>query len=223
MPDINSFVVTLAIMLVPGYLGTQVYRSLGKSERERAMKSWGDFLQVLVFALVGHLPGLILSELFDAWRPPALLTLSDASPEAPHWLFDLIVPFCVAAAVGMAAAAVADRRLLYRWVARPIGIRRYREDVWTHLMSSQDLGWIYLRDYRFGLVYKGWIQLYSDSGTNRELVLEDVEVFDNASGVLLYDVPRLYISRDQYDISVEIMETDMEEFDGKKRRCDSPA
>ncbi len=25
MPDLNSFVVTLAILLVPGYLGTQVY------------------------------------------------------------------------------------------------------------------------------------------------------------------------------------------------------
>lgn len=205
MPDINSFVVALAIMLVPGYLGTQVYRSLGKPTRERAMKSWGDFLQVLVFALVGHLPGLILSELFDAWQPPALLTLSDATLTYPHWLFDLVIPFCVASVVGMVAAAAADRRLLYRWIARPLGIQRYGEDVWTHLMSSKELGWVFLRDYRYGLVYKGWIQLYSDSGTNRELVLGDVEVFDNASGVGMYKVPRIYISRDQHEISVEII------------------
>lgn len=205
MPDINSFVVALAIMLVPGYLGTQVYRSLGKPARERAMKSWGDFLQVLVFALVGHLPGLILSEVFDRWRAPALLTLSDATLADPHWLFDLVMPFFFSAVVGMAAAAVAYRKLLYRWVARPLGIQRYGEDVWTHLMSSKELGWVFLRDYRYGLVYKGWIQLYSDSGTNRELVLGDVEVFHNASGVGLYKVPRLYISRDQHEISVEII------------------
>ena len=73
MPDLNSFVFTLAIMLVPGYLGAQVYRSLGRSKRDRAMKSWGDFLQVLVFALVGQLPGLMLSGLFPWWQPPSLL------------------------------------------------------------------------------------------------------------------------------------------------------
>lgn len=58
MPDINSFVVTLAILLVPGYLATQVYRSLGRSTSDRVMRSWGDFLQILVFALVGQLSGL---------------------------------------------------------------------------------------------------------------------------------------------------------------------
>lgn len=215
MPDINSFVVALAIMLVPGYLGTQVYRSLGKPARERAMKSWGDFLQVLVFALVGHLPGLILSELFDAWQPPALLTLSDATLTYPHWLFDLVIPFCFAAAVAMVAAVVESRRLVYRWIAKPLRIQRNDDkDVWTYLMNSKELQWIFLRDYRYGLVYKGWIQLYSDSGANRELVLKDVEVFDNASGMPLYDVPRLYISRDHHDISIEITDTNTEDADG---------
>lgn len=215
MPDVNSFVVTLAIMLVPGYLGTQVYRSLGKSARERVMKSWGDFLQVLVFALVGQLPGLMLSPRIARWPSPALFTLSEGALADPHLLFDLVVPFCVAAVVAMVAAVVESHRLVYRWIARPLGIQRNDdEDVWTHLMNSKEVQWIFLRDYRHGLVYKGWVQLYSDSGTNRGLVLRDVDVFDNASGTCLYNVPRLYISRDQHDISVEIMETSLEDTDG---------
>ncbi len=215
MPDINSFVVTLAIMLLPGYLGAQVYRSLGKSASERAMKSWGDFLQVLVFALVGQLPGAALSRVVDWWHPPALFTLSDATLAAPHWLFDLFVPFCVATVVGMAAAVVESRRLVHRWIAQPLGIqRRDDEEVWINLMDSKQLQWVFLRDYRHGLVYKGWVELYSDSGANRGLVLQDVEVFDNASGAHLYEVHRLYISRDQHDISVEIMKTSTEDADG---------
>ena len=221
MPDLNSFVLTVAIMLVPGYLGAQVYRFLGRSTRDRAMKSWGDFLQVLVFGLVGQLPALMLASLGEWWQRPALLTLSDNALATPHWLFDLVVPFCFAATVGVVTAAVANRKLLYRWIARPLGIQRYGdEDVWAYLMNSKELQWIFLRDYRCGLVYKGWIELYSDSGTSRELVLKEVEVFDNASGTRLYDVPRLYVSRDQHDVSVEIVETNPEEADGSKRRSD---
>ena len=218
MPDLNSFVVTLAILLVPGYLGTLVYhrsRSVGRTTRDRGMISWGDFLQVLTFALVGQFPGLVLSGLVGWWQPPALLTVSVTSLATPHWLFDLVVPFCFAAFTGMVAAAIANRKLLHRWIARPLGTQRYGdEDVWTFLMNSKDLEWIVLRDHRFGLAYKGWIQLYSDSGMSRELLLNDVEVFDNASGARLYDVPRLYVSRDQHEISVEITGATPEEADG---------
>ena len=96
---------------------------------------------------------------------------------AAHWLFDLVVPFCFVAILGTLMAAVANRRLLYRWIAQPLGIQRYGdEDVWTFLMHSKGSEWIFLRDHRHGLVYKGWIQLYSDSGPSRELLLNDVEV-----------------------------------------------
>ena len=81
-------------------------------------------------------------------------------------------------------------------------------------MNSKDLEWIVLRDHRLGLAYKGWIQLYSYSGMSRKLLLNNVEVFDNASGVRLYDVPRLYVSRDQHEISVEIAGVTPEEADG---------
>ena len=218
MPDLNSFVVTLAILLVPGYLGTQVYhRSVGRVARDRAMISWGDFLQVLTFALVGQLPGLVFSGMVGWWQPPALLTVSGNSLADPHWLFDLVVPFGFAAFTGIVAAAIANRKLLHRWIARPLGTQRYGDDdVWTFLMDSKDLGleWIVLRDHRFGLAYKGWIQLYSDSGMSRELLLNDVEVFDNASGARLYDVARLYVSRDQHEISVEITSATPEEANG---------
>lgn len=117
----------------------------------------------------------------------------------------------------MAAAAIANRKLLYRLIARPLGTQRYGdEDVWTFRMNSRDLEWVVLRDHRFGLAYKGWIQLYSDSGMSRELLLNDVEVFDNASGVRLYDAPRLYVSRDQHEISVEIASASPEEADGSQ-------
>ena len=212
MPDLNSFVVTLAILLVPGYLGARVFRSLGRWTRERGMKSWDDFLQILAFALIGQFPGLILSRLFDWWKAPTLLSVSENALRAPHWLFDLVVPFVAASSLGVVAAAAANRKLVYRWIARPLGIVRYGdEDVWTYLMNSEGFEWVHVRDHRYGLVYKGWIQLYSDSGESRELLLNDVDVLDNAAGGFLYHVSRLYISRDQHELSIETMKSEEEE------------
>ena len=94
--------------------------------------------------------------------------------------------------------------------------------MWTYLLNSKELDWIFLRDHRYGLVYKGWIELYSDSGTSRELTLKDVDVFDNASGRHLYEVSRLYVSRDQHEVSVEIAVTNPEEADGRKKRRNPP-
>ena len=212
MPDLNSFVVTLAILVVPGYLGARVFRSLGRWTRERGMKSWDDVLQILAFALFGQFPGLILSKLFDWWEAPTLLSVSDETLRAPHWLFDLVVPFLVASSLGIVAAAAVNRKLVYRWIARPLGIGRYGDgDVWTYLMNSEGFEWVHVRDHRYGLVYKGWIQLYSDSGESRELLLNDVDVRDNATGGFLYHVSRLYISRDQHELSIETMKSEVEE------------
>ena len=62
-----------------------------------------------------------------------------------------------------------------------------------------------------GLSTRDGIQLYSDSGESRELLLNDVDVRDNATGAFLYHVSRLYISRDQHELSIETMKSEEEE------------
>lgn len=204
MPDLNSFVVILAILLVPGYLGARVFRSLGRWTREPGMKSWDDFLQILTFSLIGHSPGFIFSRWFDWWKEPTLLSLSENALQAPHWLFDLVAPLLVASFLGSIAAYAANHKLAYKWICKPLKIKRYGdEDVWTYLMNGDGFEWVHVRDHRYGFAYNGWIQLYSDSGESRELMLNDVDVRNNDTGDFLYHVPRLYISRDQHELSIE--------------------
>ena len=74
--DYGSGFAEATLKLLPGFIADAIYRSLGRSTRDRVMKSWGDFLQVLVFALVGQFPGLLLSGLVKWWQPPALLNVS---------------------------------------------------------------------------------------------------------------------------------------------------
>jgi hypothetical protein len=51
-------------------------------------------------------------------------------------------------------------------------------------------------------VFAGSVTTFSETGRLRELVLRDVEVFD-FEGVLLYDVPLMYVARKPEDIHIE--------------------
>jgi hypothetical protein len=53
------------------------------------------------------------------------------------------------------------------------------------------------------LYYFCWIQSFSDSGKERELLLRDVDVFSEESGECLYKIDIMYISRKQDEITLE--------------------
>ncbi len=76
-------------------------------------------------------------------------------------------------------------------------------DIWDYLHKNSNYQWFVVRDLKFDLAYFGWIEAFSDSGDKRELLMREVDVYSNSTGVLLYKSDALYISRDQYDLSIE--------------------
>ena len=64
--------------------------------------------------------------------------------------------------------------------------------------------WVIVRDHKINLLYFGWIQAYSDSYKERELLMGDVSVCDNESGEFIYETEWLYFCRNKYDITIEI-------------------
>ena len=63
--------------------------------------------------------------------------------------------------------------------------------------------WVYVRDNRTNLVYHGYIKKYSDSGQEREMLMEDVSVY-NENSKHLYDLEQVYFSKDKFDFSIEV-------------------
>jgi hypothetical protein len=86
------------------------------------------------------------------------------------------------------------------------------EDVWSYL-HNLDLphDCAYVRDHKAGLLYFGRIELYSESGDDRELVLESVTVYDNDTAKELYTRDVLYVSRDAFDLIIEIPHVEVDE------------
>jgi len=79
------------------------------------------------------------------------------------------------------------------------------EDVWELYHNMPGNEWVYVRDHKLSLTYYGWIYAYSDSEKERELLMQDVEVFSSEEkGEPLYHRKILYISRHRHDLTIEV-------------------
>jgi hypothetical protein len=85
--------------------------------------------------------------------------------------------------------------------------RDSEEDLWEMFQENNGNEWVVVRDHKVGLYYFGHILAYSDSEKKRELIMEEVSVF-NEEGEPCYNVDRIYIGREFDDLTVEIYNKD---------------
>jgi len=78
------------------------------------------------------------------------------------------------------------------------------QDVWGYTLNSKDIGWVTIRDLKNNLMYNGWVLSYSDNMNNPEILLSDVEVYNNTTGDLFYVINTLYLTLDKSNIYLEI-------------------
>lgn len=64
--------------------------------------------------------------------------------------------------------------------------------------------WVFVRDLKERLLFYGYISVWSDTGSTRELVISNVEVFDNDDSTFLYKADHVYISCELDDIIIEV-------------------
>lgn len=78
------------------------------------------------------------------------------------------------------------------------------EDVWDFTFNSRraEVEYVHVRDLENELNWSGWVELFSETGHTRELVLRDVEV-TNIAGELQYETPRVYLARATDAVTIE--------------------
>lgn len=86
------------------------------------------------------------------------------------------------------------------------------EDVWHFFLNAPDKqknkGWVLVRDHGKNLIYYGWVDAWSESGEDRELLLLEVSVLDNDSGDELYQCQSLYVCAKKENITIEVQKED---------------
>lgn len=195
------------LFLVPGFVVYTEYRYLtAKKDSVELQDVAFLFLASIVSFLGGDLLVIAVNLLPGAdLQPVDVIGLLCGSTES---LTTAGFAFAIAAAavIGIAAVAVQEKGPLFRLLNR-LGISRKADnkDVWDSLFEKET--WIVLRDHVTGNTYFGQVDRYSDNGEQRELLLEDVHVWEadvDETGDDGYHMEKVYISRGPSEFVIEI-------------------
>lgn len=206
--NVDKFLLHLIILLIPGFFGVVIsrrYKSIGKSKK--ILDNWFDIIEIIAYTVLSCLVYDLVVNIINHYSKSDIefvffkITSEDQIFSNSQFLSLTIINYVL----GIMSAYFYNYKLAFKF-GKLIKITKHfgEEDVWSFFHSTKDIDYIYLRDNKTGLTYYGYIELFSDSGEKRELVLGDVSVYKTDGGLHLYDVPNVYLSRDEYDISIEL-------------------
>lgn len=79
------------------------------------------------------------------------------------------------------------------------------ETVWAYFHNKPGNTWVVVRDLKNDMMYFGWIEVFSDDGTEfDELVMREVTAYTNTTGDELYQANEVYLSGKREDLRIEI-------------------
>ena len=151
-----------------------------------------------LYTLALTLCGVSLSE----FRYIALLS----GTEVDECLIYEIAAVCgVAVLLGLAAVGISTYRLHYRILkALRLTKRAGDEDLWSHMFNLPGVSWVVVRDLRNNLAYHGYVQGFSYRYAEAELLLRDVTVYQNDTGIFMHNAHLQYLSLESDCIAIEI-------------------
>ncbi|HEX8831791.1 MAG TPA: DUF6338 family protein, partial [Longimicrobium sp.] len=101
-------------------------------------------------------------------------------------------------------AAALNRQMLLRVANRLTVTRKTGElDVWSFLFNSRSGAYVVVRDMSHDTMYAGTVEVFSDTVDRAELLMKDVEVFQNSTSRKLYKAKHVYLARDAASLVIE--------------------
>lgn len=203
---ISGLVIRIIFLLLPGAIGSTLYWKLRGRVRR---KDWEDLLEIVIFSLLSYASYAFLLHLINgAWGTDFLFTAFEAffdEKAAVRWQ-DVLNSSLVSVILAVLASYFYRFNLINR-IGKRIGAttRFGDEDVWDFFHHSPNVRgeWVTVRDHKLDLYYFGWVEAFSDSGKQRELLLREVSVYDNSTGECMYKTEAVYLARKPDDLTLE--------------------
>jgi len=200
--NLSAAAIKVAILLLPGFISYSIYRKLvGRGDR----RTWEELFIILTFSLVSYLALVAIVKLLGI-SPKVSVSEMFTNEKS------VIELWIVLGACGVGLIAPYLAAYIYNWkLVNKIGIRIRAskrdgfEEVWLCLHDRDDWEWAIVRDHREKLVYYGKVERYSSSPGLRELIMKDVEVYNEEDGRHLGDMEEFYLARQPDEISIEIV------------------
>lgn len=208
--ELNHFILRIVLLAIPGIITLYIYRSLkGKNANK---KNWEDIFEIMIFSLINYsiFYLAVCANNYFHNKNDNIVFLNAILDEKIHIYWPEIIWTSAIGFINAFILSAADTFKIINKIGRLAKVtKRYGdEDVWEFVHNLDEIDWVFVRDHRLDLVYYGFIQLYSDSEKEREILINDVDIYSNSTGTFIYSTKSLYICRNKYDLTIEIPNED---------------
>jgi hypothetical protein len=201
---VSSFLIRIIFLFLPGIIGSVIYKKLkGGGIR----KDWEDFIEIIIFSLISYSFYAITIDIISIkWSVPQYTFFNALLDENISISYkEILTVSLINIPLAFAASFLYTHKIINRFGQFVRVTKRYGdEDVWDLFHNIPNIEWVFVRDHKFNLIYYGWIQGFSDSKEERELLLRDVTIFDSLTGDQLGETNIVYFSRDRHEITIEV-------------------
>ena len=207
--ELSALTLRVLLLFFPGVVCALILHAL-TSHRERTTAQFLISAFVLgvwtYLLLAASRSGYAWIARVAGWRLPPEVTFFDVltnDAERISW-GEIGYSALLSILLSLLLSAAWNHNVLHRVAERLRISRQFGEmDVWGHFMNSPEVRWIAVRDLVADRVYQGWLDAFSDSGAEPQLLLRDVEVFQNSTGAKLYERKRVYLAPNKHAVAIE--------------------
>ncbi len=200
---IDIILVQLAIIFLPGLIWAQIDARYAAKEKpgqaEFVIRAFLFGMSTYAIAYVGYrVFGRNFSD-FGIDGPGSTRLLRG------EFVDEIIVSAVLSFVLAIVWIYVANYKLLNKLLLLMKATSKYgHEDVWdfTFASSGEEVEYVHVRDFNRGIIYAGWVHIFSETGKMRELLLKDVIMYDS-EGHQTGTVPLLYFAKDGSDVHIE--------------------
>lgn len=203
----DIFFFQLVIIFVPGLIWERLDTSYG---RARPKEQWEVVRRAFMFGLASYGILFCLCWLYSlrygevTWLRVPQFKKEEAFIDANG--FRLVAYASIIAFFsGLVGLYAANRKWISQCLQNMGATKRYGdEDVWDWMFNSgrAEAEYVNIRDFDKKLAYSGYVEAFSETEKQREIMLTNVQVH-NFDGVLVYESARVYLAREAKNIDIE--------------------
>lgn len=198
--EIPELTLKLIILLTPGALASIIFEKL------TIHKKWNSFQFIANSILFGGVSYLIAQISFNICRHDNSFDNFWSNLPSKEIPFEAVIKAIVTSIViGFICAGLDNHKVINKFGKFLKLTTKYGdENLYSYFLTADNVNEIYFRDIANNITYHGIINSYSETSEFKEIVLEDVEVYDYATSTFMYGLDKVYLSRPKDDIIIEV-------------------
>jgi Family of unknown function (DUF6338) len=201
--NLSEFAFRIICIFIPGLIAFNI---VNKLSFHKEFKTPDILLGALTYGFICYLIYycvfiILIPIIFPFFpRQTFYFTESLTNSQAKLNIQEIAIATLLAIPTGLISTALVNSKLLFKFASK-LRISDKLDDigVWNKAFEASLNHWVIVRDIESNLMYRGWVESFSDGLDGNEILLRDVEVYRNSDGNLLYPVPGLYISLSKED------------------------